>query len=329
MKKMFFLFCFLFNINIYAICEARPSQLAESLAKVCYECMFPFKMFGFPIMQGHMLEGANMVVSPICTCPAPPPLYTRIGFPIGYYIPDRMIDVVKDPYCFEGLGIPASPNVLFGGGSGHDKSGAGEGVRKNSFFQVHNFTYPLLTILKVFLDTTCFSSSTLLDIAYITEVDPLWNSDSLANIIAPEALLFNNPITNIACAADSISSQANFPLDPLFWCKGSWGNAYPLTGNVDKLSEVSDAASAAASFIYKSHRQMLTWNMSGYTALCFAHPMPIWIKSSNRLQIFSPIPHWSATGIGQSGLLWDWAKQLPTMDNFSFFWFRKVDCCAF
>lgn len=327
MKKTIALLAILAQLNLFAVCQARPSQLVESLAVLCYECMFPFKLFGIPILQGHMPEGANMVTTPICMCPAPPPMYVRYGFPIGYYIPDRMIDVVKDPFCFQGLGIAASPNTLYGGGAGHDTGSKGV-TRKNDFFQVHNFTYPLMSIIEAFIDMLCFSASSYLDVAYITEVDPLWNSDSLGSVISPESMLFNNPITNIACAADSIAAQANFPLDPLFWCKGSWGNAYPLTGTITKLAEITDAASAAASYIFKSHRQMLTWNMSGYSALCFAHPMPIWIKSSNRLQIFSPIPHWTATGIGQTGMLWNWGKRVPSFDNYSFFWFRKVDCCA-
>jgi conjugal transfer pilus assembly protein TraU len=55
------------------------------------------------------------------------------------------------------------------------------------------------------------------DLAYMTEVDPLWNDDSLAFIINPEALLFGNPIAQTACVADSVAAAVYQPIDPLFW----------------------------------------------------------------------------------------------------------------
>jgi conjugal transfer pilus assembly protein TraU len=69
-----------------------------------------------------------------------------------------------------------------------------------------------------------------MDIAYLSEVDPMWNDSTLSMIINPEAALFGNLIAQAACAADAAASSAGLPLSPLFWCAGAQGSMYPFTG---------------------------------------------------------------------------------------------------
>lgn len=59
------------------------------------------------------------------------------------------------------------------------------------FFKGIITIFPLYKLLEMFIDSMCFESEDF-DIAYITEVDTLWNSDTLSAIINPEALLFGN-----------------------------------------------------------------------------------------------------------------------------------------
>ena len=49
-------------------------------------------------------------------------------------------------------------------------------------------------------------------------------------IINPEALLFGNPIAQTACVADSVAATVSQPIDPLFWCMGSWVRLSPVGG---------------------------------------------------------------------------------------------------
>ncbi|PMX28452.1 conjugal transfer protein, partial [Pseudomonas sp. MPR-R2A7] len=90
--------------------------------------------------------------------------------------------------------------------------------------------YPLLYWMEILTDFACFEQASF-DIAYMTEVDPLWQDDSLAALINPEAIVFANPIAQAACAGDCIAGTVNLPLDPLFWCAGCQGSMYPLNGN--------------------------------------------------------------------------------------------------
>ncbi|GKY13285.1 hypothetical protein THJ046_16850 [Campylobacter jejuni] len=308
-----------------AVCAPNPSQILISLTELCWECIFPISIAGIQVIQGPMPDPQGSVGSPICICPAPPPLFFRIGIPIGYFEPSRMLDSVKDPYCFVGLGF-GMPEMLTASkgtkGDGHD--------RARVFYQSHYYIYPIIGMVGILIDAACMNITSGVDIAYMTEVDPLWQDDELTALINPEALLFGNPISNLACMADSVSAQANVALDPLFWCKGSWGNAYPLSGNTGSKDYVEDAASVAGSMIYKLHRELILWESAGQLGLCGEYPMPIWRKSSYRLQILAPVPHPMGMGIGQSGILWSFAKNYPIAgDNFTFMVFKKKECCAF
>jgi len=306
-----------------AVCKPNPAQLVETVMATCYACMLPLSIAGVQILQGPMPDPQGSVGSPICICPMPPPIFMRIGVPVSFFEPSRLIDVVKDPYCFAGMGFGMSGSVMGAGTKG-------DGVdRTRTFFQSHYYVFPIYSMLELLTDFICVES-TGFDLAYITEVDPLWQDDTLTAIINPEALLFGNPVTNLACIADSVSSLVNVSLDPLFWCKGSWGNAYPLSGNTNTKDYVEDSASVAASMIYKLHRELILWGSWGQLGLCGYFPAPIWRKSAYRLQIMAPIPHPMATGIGQSGLLWSFAKNIPFVgDNFSYLLFKKRECCAF
>ena len=88
-----------------AVCVVKPTQIVETMFEMCWTCVFPISIAGIPVIQGHMPDPLGTVSTPICLCPAPPPLFIRIGIPIGYWEPSRSIDVTKDAYCFAGMGI--------------------------------------------------------------------------------------------------------------------------------------------------------------------------------------------------------------------------------
>ena len=69
------------------------------------------------------------------------------------------------------------------------------------------------------------------DMLYVSELDPTWNNDELAFFTNPEASLVATPVAQAACPADAVASTARHPIDKLFWCAGSWGFIYPLSGH--------------------------------------------------------------------------------------------------
>jgi conjugal transfer pilus assembly protein TraU len=322
MKLKILMLLLVFNINSQA-CEVNPNALMDIVNDLCYECIFPITISGVTLIEGPMSDPSPSSRAPLCICTDP---FPRIGIPISYFEPSRLIEVVSEPYCFPSFGFAGASNL--GGMLGGNKQSGGTTSGRN-FMQAHYAVFPLLSLLELVVDFLCLESSGI-DYAYITEVDPLWNSDTLATIISPEALLFGNPVTNLACIADSVGSMIGKPIDLLFWCMGSWGNAYPMTGSQPaKDSYMGDVAAIASKMIYKLHRELVLWGSIGSQGMCGEYPMPIWRKTAYRLQPVIPVATPVATVIGETGLIWDSFKNPPnSFNNYSIVLFKKRDCCA-
>src|SRR3546814_16225818 len=76
--------------------------------------------------------------------------------------------------------------------------------------------------MEILTDMACLEQSSF-DIAYVTEIDPLWQDDTLTALINPEVALFANPLAQTACAADCGAATGKLPLAPPFWCAGCPG----------------------------------------------------------------------------------------------------------
>jgi conjugal transfer pilus assembly protein TraU len=298
-----------------------PSNFFKVIKDTCYSCMFPMYIAGVPLGSAPVNDASDKVRQPLCLCGSPIP---RIGIPIGYWNPNRFIETVKDPWCFPLLGV----SIPIGFGS--LQRGARTYNHHRTFMQSHYYIYPIFYMLELFTDFACMTSTSY-DLAYPTEVDPLWDDDELAFWISPESILFANPLAQLACVGDAVKANINNPVTALFWCKGSWGGLYPITGNVAQENIVEDAASVASNMIFKLMREMLLLNGAGVSALCGKHSQPIWNKNNFRLQLMLPQSNKECTVIGKDALFWSAFKNLPGkgMDQFGYLLFQKRDCCMF
>lgn len=321
-----------------AVCTPDSSAVPRLFSTLCWGCIFPLYLAGVPLVQGPMPDNVGhfgAAAAPLCACPIPLPPYIRYGVTVEFFNPDKMIEVVKDPLCSPSLGIDLGASgalMLKRGHKTDDKEGE---VEHLSTFQAHNIAFAPFKALGVMVDFVCVEAPSVLDYIYVTEFDPLWQSSNLSTIINPEAVLLANPITQLACMVDSVASLVFNPVDPLFWCMGSWGNAYPMNGQTIQSDNWVQGASATASrLLYKLHRELLIWDESGRYTTCAKIPMPIWNKANFRMQILNPIPHPLGHVIGQSGTFstWSMGKNIP-MDphgnNFTFMLFSRRGCCAF
>lgn len=172
----------------------------------------------------------------------------------------------------------------------------------------------------MFYDIPCLDDEGY-DVAMMTEILPQWNNDILSLIINPEALLFANPISTITCSADAAAASFGMPLNALFWCMGSWGNAYPLSGSITSTDYVEANAGIAARTIYMMGRLGLLWNTSDDG--CYRELAPIWRKDRFKLQMMRPARSTTCLPIGREGLLWTGGKHDPRKDNFMWMMFEK------
>jgi conjugal transfer pilus assembly protein TraU len=190
------------------------------------------------------------------------------------------------------LGAPRGAQV------GHDSQ------TRNSFYQVHWYANPILAWLEVLLDFPCLEQGSL-DLAYLTEVDPLWSDDELSAILNPEAVLFANPVAKAACAADCVAASAGFPVASLFWCAGCQGSIYPMTGHVTThIGGVQASVLLTQRMTAKMHRQLTTFATAGSRGLCGAYPLPIFDKTHYKLQMTYPVPATAKVGRPVLPALW-------------------------
>jgi conjugal transfer pilus assembly protein TraU len=320
--------CFM-PLTAHAICAGSPHN---PLTEVCYQCMFPFKIAGVTVARAptDTPDAPDAASAPICVCPIPTPPFFRVGISVSFWEPARFVEVVKDAYCFPSIGVGfGSPRAGFLNGGSED--GANTQENASTFFQAHYAIYPIWSMLELFVDSACLETSGF-DIAYLTEVDPTWNDDLLALTIYPETLLFGNMPAQLSCIADAVASNAGLPLSPLFWCLGSWGSTYPMSGHVTDDQLVQASLAAASRLIYKMGRIGSICDPGLWVCSCV--PTPIWVKHNYRFSIAKPVTGYQCIPPGRSSLIWGAGKNPPlpaggnSEDNFMYILFRKRACCA-
>lgn len=302
-------------------------KFMNPVTDICWSCAFPMTIAGAKMSTMDQEDTSNPGRA-VCTCSNPP----KVGLNVGYWEPVRLVDVTRTPYCLVALGgVELDPGIRAPrGGPEHSEYQA-----HGSFYQVHWYTNPILYWLEVLLDFPCLEQGSL-DIAYLTEVDPLWNDDELTAIINPDAVLFGNPLAVAACAADCVAASAGFPLSSLFWCGGCQGNIYPLDGNVaTHIGGVQASSLLVQRMAAKMHRQGLTWSGYGAEGSCGYFYQPIMDKSQYKFQMVYPVPQTTKIAgrccqpFGRTTVLWGAGKEFPVKgEDFAYQVFRKRNCCA-
>lgn len=310
--------------KIFAFCSPR---FVNPFTDICWGCIFPIKIGGIKIIGSKMPDTPDAVSSPICFCSGPAGIPIP-GIMVSFWEPFRIIEVVQDPWCFPSLGMQLSGITRAGRLRGSLSSIRGKTYRPRYFAQAHHIIFPVWAVLDLLVDIPCVESGGW-DIAYVTELDPLWQDDIKNLILNPEALVFGNPLLQLACTADAVAASVHLPRNELFWCMGQWGSAYPLTGRLNTANPIMGAAAVASRMIYKLNREYLLCDRNVNPCQCVQ--TPIWIKSHYRLQIVRPKANTgSAIRIGEPSPLWEAFQAPPTSkgsDNFAFIIFRKVSCC--
>ena len=317
---------------------ASPAQAAPSnctgkfvnpVTDVCWSCLFPLSVGGLKVWPGNRPDTKNPA-SPICACGSPVP---RIGIAVGFWEPSRLVDVTAKPWCFPNLGgLKLDPGFDIGMGQSSGPVMLGGKTASSANWHAHYYVYPLLYWMEILTDFLCFEQSTF-DIAYVSEIDPLWNDDTLTTLINPEVALFANPIAIAACGGDCAAATAKLPLDELFWCAGCQGAMYPMNGNIAAhVSPVQSSRLAAERMLYKMHRMGLAWGTAGPKALCNKYVMPILKKSQYRIQMTNPIAtvngKYACSSIGASTLPPDAGRHYPVGgEDFGYLIWRKRNCC--
>jgi conjugal transfer pilus assembly protein TraU len=316
------------------------------ITDVCWSCLYPISIAGAELGNGRDIPGDNG--NPVCICPAPPPIFERVGVTLGYWEPVRSVDVTRKPFCLVGLdGIDLASDGGGGSATGgassflpmpeHTQQRRGSAGQDHSFYQAHWYANPLMYLMQVVLDAGCMTSGGF-DLGYLTEVDPLWGDDELTNILNFESALFSSVLAQISCGFDCLTASVpgGIPVVPMFWCAGCNGTTFPLNGNVQAhIGGVQAASLVAQRLTHKLQRELIEWTHHSFAAVCGAFPNPVIDKVAFKQQIYYPIPQTEAAPYccnwqGETTTINGAGKEFPYAgEDFNFFMFRKRTCCLF
>jgi len=302
-------------------------RFPNPITDICWSCIFPMSIGGTKVATFDQEDTPNPGGNPLCACPP-----ARVGLKMGFWEPARLVEVTRTPYCFMTLNA-LELDMGIAAPRGHRAHGNEHA--SHSFYQVHWYMNPILYWLEVLYDDACLESGDF-DIAYITEVDPLWDDSELAFILNPDVALFANPAAQAVCAADCVAASAGFPLNTLFWCAGCQGPMYPLTGHVGAhVGGVQASALLVQRMTNKLHRELLMWAGAGDEGLCGFYPQVLMDKQNYKLQMLYPVPNTAKIAgrccqpYGRTTAVWGAGKEFPVAgEDFVYQVFRKRNCCA-
>lgn len=291
---------------------------------------FPLTIAGAVITNGTNPRPTPLMAAmpPVCVCP------TIFGIPfigigITYWQPMYVSEIERRPGCLSSLG---GVNVLQSYTLLHSEQSTNHGTagKTANRMQVHWYEYPLFGMLDIMKSVSCTAAASGFNLAYVTEIDPLWQDDVWGAIFTPEAAIFANPAATLACAVDTVAAAAGIPMDVMFWCAGAWGNVYPLTGNSSHSGDPYTMNNQIqAKFIARSHRMGLSWQSIGPTAICSPHPNPVWVKTQYRYNQVAPFARrGKAVTTGDTAKLqWPPVTNAPTQEHTTNLIWQGQQCC--
>ena len=309
-------------------CEAYPVISTALLTDICWDCLFPIRMFGVTLFgsDDEVPDGASDRSSCLCF----EGLLPELGYVRSHWEPSHIVEVVRAPGCSTVLGgaMMPSTNRLNMGTRGHTNYDAGD----LSFRHVHVYSFPLLVMLEIGLPDHCVKNNYLdFDLLYLSELDPTWNHDELAFFTHPEAALVANPAAQAACVADALSSNLGRSVEELWWCAGSWGWLYPMTGHHAGHQSFQHTTSLLATrMVAAMHRRGLMVGTMGNDALCEGEIATMLPKEQYRMSMFSPVPEALDNHvIGESPFTWRPDRHIPGVgEDASYLLWHWNDCCS-
>lgn len=279
-RTVFFLAMTLTNTVAHAGCRG---QQFNPVSDVNFNFMYPITVAGVSVGPGS--NPPTVMTASECICPSHIYGEPTVGVLSSYWEPLFLAEVAQEGGCFSTLGgqnVMEEYKVL---------SSAADTTNDREKMQVHWYKYPLFSIIGMALDFSC-SANEGFAVGYVTEVDPSHQSDAWATVLAPEAVLFANPIATLACVPDAVAAQFGFPLDPLFWCIGAQGPLYPFSGSSTVFNTPQKGnTSILYKFMGKQHRMGGLFQTNGPSAICMSHPNPILVKSQYRINPVAPVPY--------------------------------------
>jgi conjugal transfer pilus assembly protein TraU len=321
--------------NAYSGSATCNGKFPNPITDYCWSGIFPISIAKVKLFDLNQDDNdSSRHADAICTCGEG--LDLKAGATISFWEPITMVDVVRKPFCFAGLGGVDIGDVFDAPamGSGTVDGGA---VSKESFYHVHWYANPILFWLGALADATCLDRSPF-DVLDISEVNPLWNDEELTLLtMNPDAYLYANPVAQLACAPDCVTASAGFANPITYWCAGCQGSMFPLTGTVPHhIGTIDSTSLLLQKFTNLAHRQLTIWGTSATgdgDGLCYKYPKFMMDKTDYKYSMLFPVPERKYGGkcaqpYGRTTALWGAGHSFPFQgEDVVYQVLRKRDCC--
>ena len=333
-KNIFFIFLAILslNSNLYALGK--------------HPCLDPFSTIDWGFFFDEFLLGSygyGNSKSPFCQCVT----NSKLG-QIDAGIKMRIVDmtgfaeVTDTPFYFPCF-MKNHPNKVAMKKRSVSLSTTSENLEDETgtYMNAHFITYPIFAVLNLFTNQACLSGGKI-DLPFIGELEPEWYNEFVAVYTHPENVLVSNPIAQLACLQDCVSSAFKKPNESLIWCRGCWHTQRAGDGMVHGKIGILDAAELTVNMLdymamsYRSAQSIPVFHLPAGLKINLASAndiacgvrryFPRVIKPAYFLQpayptVNSPIP------IGYPPLLWTNFKTVPGYTSRVFAIWKKKICC--
>ena len=270
----------------------------ELIGGVCWSALFPLRIAGMTWFGGNsgVPNGASSGFMCECGGSWSHLQLPTVGVQIGYWQPTMLMEAVSHPFCSPVLGgVSLQPDSTVGSqwtGSwgGNVGTGVSTGNKNSTFFNVHLWTFPLITMMQLANIPDCNTGYSGMNLMLMSEVFPTWNDDLLSFLASPEELLYDNPIGLLGateeCAQESLGAQ---PIDDEYWTAGCWGLLYPMVGsNLGGNDPIQASNIDIARMIAMGFRLGFLERTMGNSTLCGPRRTYVLPKAQYRFQILFP-----------------------------------------
>lgn len=302
----------------------------KMITDICWDCVFPIRVAGVPI-SGSLFRDrypSGAATRPFCMC------FDNLGVPkpgvtTQFCQPNRLVEFQRVAGCasvLNGIRFPFNRFNL-----GYEGRHSEQRNYEGTYRHYHYYAFPVMIMLDMFVPIHCNPGAFHdLDVMYLSEVDPTWANDEIAFFTNPESALVGNPLAVVTCIPDAVAASVGEPLDTLWWCAGSWGGIYPLSGNVlGRDGTLRTTSLMSARVLAQLHRRGVEWGTVGNENFCGGSVTPYLPKFQYRFTVMHPVAETDDFhALGSSPLLWGMGRTIPSVgeDPIYLIW-RWLDCC--
>ncbi|MGN1393629.1 MAG: TraU family protein [Succinivibrionaceae bacterium] len=305
----------------------KANIFSNILDNVPFEESIPLYVAGGYIGSGKHNLPSNASHKYFCNCKDNDGIVNS-GLVLGMWEIAYLIEFTRVPNCslvLGGISLPIKNTRV--GTSGNNENDSSDLM----FYHAHLYSFPLYSMLNMFSEIRCGQYDYMdLDLLYASELDPSWNDELVSLKEHPETLSLANKNIVSSCAYDVKNSMQGEINNDLFYCAGSWGFLYPLSGYVGNTGSIAENTSLlAVRLLTKLHRRNLLANTMGNDNLCGNNSSMMMDKELYRFSMLYPTPEKSsAHALGSPVSYWQGDSRVPPgMHDAIYVVWRYRNCC--